>query len=105
MGEQFGPQFTAGSTATPSNWVPMRQIGGAVRGMLIAAAAQNWGVPAAECSTTPGRVVHTPSSRSTAYGELAAKAATMIGIIVAGIVMNKLLMKLWPMLLAEMTCW
>lgn len=77
VGPQFGGQFTAGSTATPSNWVPMRQIGGAVRSMLIAAAAQNWGVPAAECSTTPGRVVHTDSNRSAGYGELAAKAATM----------------------------
>ena len=48
VGPQFGGQFTAGSTATPSNWGPMRQIGGAVRNMLIAAAAQNWGVPAAE---------------------------------------------------------
>jgi isoquinoline 1-oxidoreductase beta subunit len=77
VGSQFGGQFTAGSTATPSNWGPMRQIGGAVRNMLIAAAAQNWGAPAAECTTTAGRVVHSPSGRSAAYGELAAKAATM----------------------------
>ena len=77
VGSQYGGQFTAGSTATPSNWGPMRQIGGAVRSMLIAAAAQNWAVPAEECSTTPGRVVHTASSRSATYGELAAKAATM----------------------------
>jgi isoquinoline 1-oxidoreductase beta subunit len=77
VGSQFGGQFTAGSTATPSNWGPMRQVGGAVRNMLIAAAAQNWGAPAAECTTTPGRVVHSPSGRSAAYGELAAKAATM----------------------------
>jgi len=77
VGSQFGGQFTAGSTATPSNWGPMRQIGGAVRNMLIAAAAQNWGAPAAECSTTRGRVIHSASGRSAAYGELAAKAATM----------------------------
>ena len=77
VGSQFGGQFTAGSTATPSNWGPMRLIGGAVRNMLIAAAAQNWAAPAAECSTTPGRVVHSPSGRSATYGELAAKAATM----------------------------
>jgi isoquinoline 1-oxidoreductase beta subunit len=77
VGEQFGRQFTAGSTATPSNWGPMRQIGGAVRNMLIAAAAQNWGVPAGECSTTPGRVLHSSSGRTASYGELAAKAATM----------------------------
>ncbi len=74
---KYGSQFTAGSTATPSNWGPMRQIGGAMRSMLIAAAAQNWGVPAEECSTTPGRVVHTASGRPVSYGELAAKAAAM----------------------------
>src|SRR6185437_5492222 len=74
---KYGSQFTAGSTATPSNWAPMRQLGGAVRSMLVAAAAQNWGVAAEECSTTPGRVVHTASGRSASYGELAAKAATM----------------------------
>jgi len=73
---KYGSQFTAGSTATPSNWGPMRQIGGAVRSMLIAA-AQNWGVPAEECFTTPGRVVHTATGRSATYGELAAKAAAM----------------------------
>src|SRR6185437_2456359 len=39
---KYGSQFTAGSTATPSNWAPMRQLGGAVRSMLVAAAAQNW---------------------------------------------------------------
>lgn len=77
VGAQFGGQFTAGSTATPSSWGPMRQIGGAVRNMLIAAAAQNWGVSADECSTTPGRVVHTASGRSATYGSLATKAFTM----------------------------
>jgi isoquinoline 1-oxidoreductase beta subunit len=77
VGPEFGSQFTAGSTATPSNWVSMRQIGGAVRSMLITAAAQNWGVPDAECSTASGRVLHVGSNRSAGYGELAAKAATM----------------------------
>jgi len=77
VGDQYGNQLTGGSTATPSNWGPMRQIGAAARSMLIAAAAQNWGVPAAECSTTSGRVVHIASGRSAGYGELAAKAATM----------------------------
>src|SRR6185437_723930 len=34
VGEKYGAQITGGSTATPSNWEPMRQIGGAVRSML-----------------------------------------------------------------------
>ncbi len=77
VGEKYGTQITGGSTATPSNWEPMRQIGGAVRSMLIAAAAQTWGVTAAECSTASGRVHHTASNRSLGYGEVAAKAAAM----------------------------
>ncbi|HEV3081018.1 MAG TPA: molybdopterin cofactor-binding domain-containing protein, partial [Gemmataceae bacterium] len=69
--------MTGGSSATPSNWEPMRQIGGAVRQMLIAAAAQTWGVPAEECSTASGAVHHRASNRSLPYGELASKAATV----------------------------
>jgi isoquinoline 1-oxidoreductase beta subunit len=74
---KYGMQFTGGSIATPSNWEPMRQLGGAARHMLIAAAAQMWGVAVAECSTASGRVLHQASNRSASYGELAAKAATM----------------------------
>src|SRR6185295_4780971 len=74
---RYGTQFTGGSTATPNNWEPMRQVGGAARQMLIAAAAQAWGVAASECSTASGRVLHKASNRSLGYGELADKAATM----------------------------
>ncbi len=74
---KYGIQFTGGSTATPNNWDAMRQVGGAARQMLIAAAAQTWGVTVAECSTTAGSVHHKASNRSASYGELAAKAAQM----------------------------
>jgi isoquinoline 1-oxidoreductase beta subunit len=77
VGPQYGGQITGGSSATPSNWEPMRRIGGAARQMLIAAAAQTWSVPPEECSTTSGVVYHPASKRSLNYGELASKAATL----------------------------
>jgi isoquinoline 1-oxidoreductase subunit beta len=74
---RYGRQFLGGSGATPSNWVEMRQVGAAARQMLIAAAAQTWGVPEAECTAGSGRVHHRASGRSLGYGQLVARAATL----------------------------
>jgi len=74
---KYSAQFAGGSTGTPTSWNPMRQVGAAARQMLIAAAAQTWAVPASECTTSAGKVLHLASKRSLGYGQLAAKAATM----------------------------
>jgi isoquinoline 1-oxidoreductase beta subunit len=74
---QLGQQFAGGSLSTPMNYDTLRKAGATARTMLIEAAAQTWGVPAAELEAERGTVLHRATGRRLTYGELATKAATL----------------------------
>ena len=67
-------QGTGGSTAMANSWEQYRQAGAAARAMLVAAAAEQWKVPAASVSVRNGVVSHASGKRAT-FGELADAAA------------------------------
>jgi len=71
----LGDQVTGGSTSVNGAWMPLRQAGATARAMLVAAAAKQWGVDAAQCTTRLGTVYHQASNRSATYGSLAIAAA------------------------------
>lgn len=72
-----GEQMTGGSTAVRGYWELLRRVGATTREVLVAAAAQSWGVAAAECRAQNGEVIHEASGRRRRYGELLDRAAKL----------------------------
>lgn len=72
----FGMQATGGSTTVRAHWTPLRQAGAAARQMLVAAAAQQWKVDAAQLKTADGFVTG-PGGKKASYGSLAEAAAKL----------------------------
>src|SRR6516165_1891568 len=68
-------QGTGGSSAIANSWMQLRQAGAAARAMLVAAAAAEWNVPAAEIVADRSVLSHAASRRQASFGELAGKAA------------------------------
>jgi len=69
-----GEMVTGGSSSVKDLWLPMREAGAAARQMLLAAAAQQWGVALADCRTERSQVLG-PSGQIADYGSLVAAAA------------------------------
>ncbi|HJV50379.1 MAG TPA: xanthine dehydrogenase family protein molybdopterin-binding subunit [Noviherbaspirillum sp.] len=72
---ELGIMIVGGSSSIKDAWGPMREAGAAARAMLVAAAAEQWRVPAAECTTDGGAVLH-PGGKRAVYGALAARAVS-----------------------------
>ncbi len=75
--EKYGDQDTDGSHSVVSFFVPLREAGATARLMLVRAAAKQWGVPEAQCSTELHHVVHKASGKKLGYGELASAASAL----------------------------
>ena len=66
---------TGGSRGIRESEQYVREGGAAARMMLIQAAANEWGVPAAECKAAKSVITHAASGRTTTYGKVAGAAA------------------------------
>src|SRR5712675_1598661 len=72
----FGLQVTGNSNSVRAFWMPLRTAGASARAMLVQAAAQQWQVEPASCTTSNGEVTHKESGRKLSYGALAAAAGS-----------------------------
>src|ERR1700742_3243932 len=72
----FGLQVTGNSNSIRAFWKPLRNAGAGARAMLMQAAAQQWQVERASCTTSGGQVIHADSGRKLSYGELATAASS-----------------------------
>ena len=73
----FGIQVTGNSNSIRAFWKPLRIAGAAARALLVQAAATQWKVDPATCSTAGGKVMHAASGRVAAYGDLVDAASAL----------------------------
>jgi isoquinoline 1-oxidoreductase beta subunit len=66
----LGIQATGGSTSLRAFWMPLRTAGATARAMLVQAAAEQWHVDLASCTTSRSEVAHSASNRRLSYGAL-----------------------------------
>lgn len=72
----FGLQVTGNSNSVRAWWTALRKAGAGARALLVQAAAAEWQVEPASCTTANGEVLHQASGRKLGYGALALAAAS-----------------------------
>lgn len=73
----WGNFSTGGSRGIRESHDYVRKGGATARLMLVQAAADEWKVPASECSAASSVITHTPSGRTTTYGKVAIAAGKL----------------------------
>ena len=73
----WGDFSTGGSRGIRTSQEYVRKGGATARTMLIQAAANEWKVPASECTAANSVITHTPSGRTTTYGKVVEAAARL----------------------------
>ncbi len=73
----WGNMTSTGSQGIRQSNEYVRQGGAAARLMLIQAAANEWKVPASECTASNSTITHAASARSTTFGKVAEAAAKL----------------------------
>src|SRR5207302_6468950 len=67
----WGDMAAVGSRTIRNSQEYLRKAGATAREMLIAAAAQQWGVPASECSASNSFITHGAGGRRLSFGKVA----------------------------------
>jgi len=73
----WGNFGTGGSQGIRQSNDYVRRGGATARMLLVQAAADAWGVPAADCRAASSVITHVPTGRTTTYGKVAAAAAKL----------------------------
>src|ERR1700760_2017130 len=73
----WGDYSTGGSRGIRTSQDYVRKGGATARVMLIEAAADEWKVPASECTAANSIITHTPSGKTTTFGKVAEAAAKL----------------------------
>src|ERR1700724_92534 len=73
----YGDMSTGGSRGIRTSHQYVREAGAAPRTMLIEAAANEWKVPASECSAANSVITHKASGRTVTFGKVAEAAAKL----------------------------